>query len=93
MELKIVWQEHELGNYPTIGLVWVIRCAGRRGIYISRCEAALTAYENGGELPPGWSMPPVRSEDALNEPFDPDKPPPSRQKSSTFSRTSAISAN
>jgi hypothetical protein len=28
------------------------------------------------ELPPGWTMPPVRSEDKLNEPFDPDKPPP-----------------
>jgi hypothetical protein len=45
--------------------------------YISRCEAALTAFENGGELPPGWTMPPVRSEDDdSNEPFDPDKPPP-----------------
>jgi hypothetical protein len=22
MELEIVWQEHELGSYPTIGLVW-----------------------------------------------------------------------
>jgi hypothetical protein len=22
MNLEIVWQEHELGNYPTIGLVW-----------------------------------------------------------------------
>jgi hypothetical protein len=44
--------------------------------YISRCEAALTAFENSGELPPGWTMPPVRSEDELNEPFDPDKPPP-----------------
>jgi hypothetical protein len=22
MELAIVWQEHDLGNYPVIGLVW-----------------------------------------------------------------------
>jgi hypothetical protein len=44
--------------------------------YISRCQAAVKAIENGGELPPGWTMPPVRSEDELNEPFDPDKPPP-----------------
>jgi hypothetical protein len=22
MELEIQWQEHELGNYPTIALVW-----------------------------------------------------------------------
>jgi hypothetical protein len=68
MELEIGWQEHELGNYPTIGLV-----CGTPWNYISRCEVALTAFENGGELPPGWKMPPVRSED---EPFDPDKPPP-----------------
>ena len=27
-------------------------------------EVALTAYENGGGLPPGWIMPPVRDEDA-----------------------------
>jgi hypothetical protein len=44
--------------------------------YISRCEAALAAYENDGELPPGWVMPPVRSENDADEPFDPDKPPP-----------------
>ncbi len=39
---------------------------------------ALTAYENGGELPLGWSMPPVCSEDDDSDsaPFDPDKLPP-----------------
>jgi hypothetical protein len=43
----------------------------------SRCEAALAAYENGGDLPPGWTMPPVRDddEDIEEEPFDPKKPP------------------
>ena len=76
MKLEIVWQEHELGNYPTIGLVWGDPMRGTPWNYISRCEAALTAFENGGELPTGWTMPPVRSEDELNEPFDPDKPPP-----------------
>ena len=76
MELEIVWQEHELGSYPTIGLVWNDPMRGTPWNYISRCEAALTAFENGGELPPGWTMPPVRSQDELNEPFDPDKPPP-----------------
>ena len=75
MELEILWQEHELGNYPTIGLVWDDPMRGTPWNYISRCEAALTAFENGRELPPGWTMPPVRSEDELNEPFDPDKPP------------------
>ena len=45
--------------------------------YVSRCEAALAAYENDGELPPGWTMPPVRSDDEEfdEEPFDPKKPP------------------
>jgi hypothetical protein len=28
-----------------------------------RCEAALTAYENDGELPPGWSTPRAFSDD------------------------------
>jgi len=39
---------------------------------------ALTAYENGGQLPLGWSMPPVCSEDDDSDsaPFDPDKAPP-----------------
>jgi len=72
----MVWQDHELGQYPVIGLVWDDPMRGTPWNYISRCEAALTAFENGGELPPGWTMPPVRSEDELNEPFDPDKPPP-----------------
>ena len=50
---------------------------GAPGNYLSRCEAAWAAYENGGELPPGWTMPPVRSEDDdPNEPFDPDEGSP-----------------
>ena len=45
--------------------------------FLSGCEAALPAYENGGKLPPGWFMPPIRSEDDdPNEPFDSDEPPP-----------------
>jgi hypothetical protein len=75
MELEIIWQEHELANYPSIGLVWDDPMRGTPWNYISRCEAALIAFENSGELPPAWTMPPVRSEDELNEPFDPDKPP------------------
>jgi hypothetical protein len=63
MELEIVWQEHELGNYPVICLVWEDPTRGTPWNYISRCEVALTAYENDGELPPGWSMPPVSSDD------------------------------
>ena len=77
MELEIQWQEHDLGSYPTIVLTWEDAMRGTPWNYISRCEVALTAYENGGELPSGWTMPPVRSEDDdPNEPFDPDEPPP-----------------
>jgi hypothetical protein len=77
MDLEVVWQDHELGSYPVIALVWDDDTRGAPSNYLSRCEAALTAYENGGELPPGWFMPPVRSEDDdPNEPFDPDEPPP-----------------
>lgn len=77
MKLEIEWQEHELGSYPTIVLMWNDPMRGAPSNYLSRCEAALAAYENGGELPPGWYMPPIRSEDEdPNEPFDPDDPPP-----------------
>jgi hypothetical protein len=77
MELELVWQDHELGSYPVIALVWEDPMRGAPGNYLSRCEAAWAAYENGGELPPGWTMPPVRSEDDdPNDQFDPDEPPP-----------------
>lgn len=77
MELEVQWQEHELGSYPLIVLAWEDAMRGAPWNYIARCEAALAAFENGGELPPGWTMPPVRSEDDdPNEPFDPDEPPP-----------------
>jgi hypothetical protein len=72
MKLEIVWREHELGNYPTIGLVWDDPMRGTPWNYISRCEAALTAFENAPRVDDAS----VRSEDELNEPFDPDKPPP-----------------
>jgi hypothetical protein len=78
MELEIVWQEHELGNHPVIGLVWEDSMRGVPWNYISRCEVALAAYENGGELPPGWSMAPVRSDDDDEfdaAPFDLERPP------------------
>jgi len=76
MKLEVVWQEHELGQYPVIELVWEDPMRGVPWNYISRCEAALAAFENGGELPPGWTMPAASDEDELDEPFDPDKPPP-----------------
>src|SRR6266403_5110737 len=56
MELEIQWQEHELGEYPTIVLSWEDAMRGAPWEYIARCEKALTAYENGEE-PPTWSRP------------------------------------
>src|SRR5215469_13667835 len=75
MELEIQWQEHELGSYPTFVLLWEDAMRGTPWNYLERCRVALTAHENGGELPPRWSMPPVRSEDDDSDsvPFDPDK--------------------
>lgn len=77
MRLVVEWYEHELGYYPVIALIWEDGMIGVPENYLSRCEAALETYENGGQLPPGWTMPPVLSEDDdPNEPFDPDQPPP-----------------
>ncbi len=53
MELEIQWQEHELGEYPTIVLTWEDAMRGAPSEYIARCEKTLTAYENGEELPRG----------------------------------------
>jgi len=77
MELEVQWQEHELGSYPTIILLWEDAMRGTPWNYLERCRVALTAYENGDELPPGCSMPPVCSEegDSDSAPFDPDNAP------------------
>ena len=56
-------QEHEPGSYPNIVLVWEDAMRGTSWNYLERCQVARTAYENCCELPPGWSMPPVCSED------------------------------
>lgn len=69
MELEIQWQEHDLGEYPTIVLTWEDAMRGAPGKYIARCEKALTAYENGEE-PPTWSRP--WFEDDLEESEDAD---------------------
>jgi len=45
-----------------LGLTWEDPFRGVPWNYVERCEVALTAYENVGELPPGWIMPPVRDE-------------------------------
>ena len=56
MELEIVWQEHDLGTYPTIALTWEDGMRGAPWPYISRCQTALAAYEDGEE-PPHRSAP------------------------------------
>ncbi len=69
MELEIQWQEHDLGEYPTIVLIWQDAMRGAPWEYIARCEKALTALENG-EKPPIWSRP--WFEDDLEEPEEAD---------------------
>jgi hypothetical protein len=77
MKLEVIWQEHELGLYPVIALTWEDPFRGVPSNYLSRCEAALAAYENDGDLPPGWTMPRVKDDDkdVEDEPIDPEKPP------------------
>ena len=71
MELEIQWQEHDLGEYPTIVLTWEDAMRGTPCEYIARCEKALTAYENGEE-PPTWTRP--WFEEELEEPEEDDDP-------------------
>ena len=46
MELEVQWQEHELGGYPTIVLIWEDAMRGAPWDYIQGCEEALAEYEN-----------------------------------------------
>ncbi len=46
MELEVQWQEHDLGGYPTIVLIWEDAMRGAPWEYIEKCEEALTEYEN-----------------------------------------------
>jgi hypothetical protein len=57
-----------------IVLLWEDAMRGAPWNYISRCETALTAYENGEELSQGWSM--TSADDPEDAPFDPEKPLP-----------------
>ena len=45
MELEVQWQEHDLGGYPTIVLIWEDAMRGAPWDYIEKCEEALTEYE------------------------------------------------
>jgi hypothetical protein len=51
MELEIQWQEHELGAYPMIVLVWEDSMRGAPATYISRCQDALFEFASGEKLP------------------------------------------
>jgi len=46
MELEVQWQEHELGEYPTIVLTWEDAMRGAPWKHIEKCEEVLTEYEN-----------------------------------------------
>jgi hypothetical protein len=46
MEIEIQWQEHDLGEYPTIVLSWEDAMRGTPWEYIEKCSVALAAYED-----------------------------------------------
>jgi hypothetical protein len=55
-ELAITWQDHELGDYPLIGVWWDPEArTDAPWAYISRCEVALSAFDdavNWSEISP-----------------------------------------
>jgi len=46
MELEVQWQEHELGSYPLIVLLWEDGMRGAPWDYIARCQEVLEDYED-----------------------------------------------
>src|SRR5258708_17941249 len=52
MDLEVVWQDHELGSYPVIALVYEDETTGPPTNYLSTCKTALTAYSNVDSIPP-----------------------------------------
>jgi hypothetical protein len=44
----------ELGDYPVIALTWEDAMRGAPWDYVAKCEEAVTAYENDGELSHRW---------------------------------------
>jgi hypothetical protein len=44
-ELEVQWQEHDLGGYPTIVLIWGDAMRGAPWDYIEKCEGPLTEHE------------------------------------------------
>ena len=51
--LKSSGKSMSSASTPSLALSGKTHFGVFHGIYISRCEAALAAYENEGELPPG----------------------------------------
>lgn len=44
-KLEVIWHEHELGDYPSIGLTWNQGELGERERnYIARCDVALSIF-------------------------------------------------
>jgi hypothetical protein len=78
MELEIVWQEHDLGSYPLICLTWEDEMRGTPWKYIARCEAALSAWEDGKPCPASSlkSAAPDNEDDFEENYFDSEEPPP-----------------
>jgi hypothetical protein len=54
-ELEVQWQEHELGEYPTIVLSWEDGMRGAPWEYIQKCQDALAVIDDG-EMLPKWRL-------------------------------------
>jgi len=79
-EFDIQWQEHDLGEYPLSVLTWEDAMCVAPWDCIARCEAPLTAEENGGQLPSGWPMLSValQDDDEFDEEYRISETPPER---------------
>ncbi len=62
-ELDVMWHDHELGNYPTIGVCWdpYVRTEAPWE-YISHCEIALSIFDEAVDYSNGLtSLPRTKS--------------------------------
>jgi len=65
-KLLLIWHEHELGEYPTIGVQWDSEQYDAPWSYINKCEALVTAFDNAVS----WSE--IEPDAALDEALDSD---------------------
>ena len=72
-DLGVLWHEHELGAYPSVGVNWGSPLTDPPWIYISRCESLLEAFDNAID----WSGIEPETVDELIAEYDEDEMPES----------------